>query len=83
MATSSNTPFVDLLTLLRRLEAKKIHYRLSKFREDAIAVEVAVPGERWEIEYLADGSIEVERFESDGTIGNRQLLEELTSRFSD
>ena len=29
-------------------------------------VTVAVPGERWEIEFINDGTVEVERFESAG-----------------
>jgi hypothetical protein len=29
---------------------------------------VTVPGERWEVEFFADGSIEVERFISNGEI---------------
>jgi hypothetical protein len=53
----------NLLTFLTRLEEAKIWYRLSKMRE-AIMVEVAVPGQRWEIEFFADGSIEREVFES-------------------
>ena len=33
--------------------------------EGAIMIEVAVPGERWEIDVLANGEIEVERFRSE------------------
>jgi hypothetical protein len=53
----------SLLTFLDRLEAAKVWYRLSKIR-DAILVEVAVPGQLWEIEFFADGRIEREVFES-------------------
>ena len=52
-----------LLAFLDRLEAAKVWYRLSKIR-DAILVEVAVPGQLWEIEFFADGRIEREVFES-------------------
>lgn len=52
-----------LLTFLETLDAARIWYRLSKIR-DAIMVEVAVPGQRWEIEFFADGHIEREVFES-------------------
>ena len=44
---------------------------------------VAVPGERWEIEFLADGSIEVERFISDGGIYGEEALNELFANYSD
>lgn len=33
--------------------------------EGAVMIEVAVPGERWEIDVLANGDIEVERFRSE------------------
>jgi hypothetical protein len=48
------------------LRAGKIHHRLDQYRDDAIMVEVAVPGERWEIEFLDDGTVEAEVFRSDG-----------------
>jgi hypothetical protein len=40
-------------------------------------VAVAVPGKRWEIEFIDDGSIEVEVFRSDGRIGDRAEIEQL------
>ena len=73
----------DITSLLKQLDDARIHYRLSSLRSDAIAVEVAVPGERWEIEFLDDGSIEVERFISNGKIESENTLEDLFSRFSD
>jgi hypothetical protein len=36
-----------------------------------------VPGERWEIEFLTDGAIEVERFVSRGEIEDSAALNEL------
>jgi hypothetical protein len=79
MAASIN----NVLEFLARLRAAKIQYRLNSFRRDAIAVEVAVPGERWEIEFMDDGSIEIERFVSDGTIHDESALDELFARFPD
>lgn len=46
-------------------------------------VSINVPGERWEVEFLEDGDIEVERFCSHGEIGDERLLAELFSRFAD
>ena len=46
-------------------------------------VTVAVPGERWEVEFLNDGSVEVEKFVSNGEIGGEEALGELFSRYSD
>ena len=40
-----------LISLLNDLEAHNLFYRLSKHSEHAIMVEIAVPGERWEVEF--------------------------------
>ncbi len=68
-----------LIGFLERLEEKKIYYKLNKVR-DAIMVEVAIPGERWEVEFFADGHVEVEKF-----IGQAEILgeEELERLFLD
>ena len=42
-----------------------------------------VPGQRWEIEFMSDGTVEVERFVSDGTIEDASAIEVLFSNFSD
>lgn len=46
-------------------------------------VEIAVPGQRWEVEFFADGNIEVEKFISDGTLFDKSELETLFAKFSD
>ena len=56
-----------LLDLLERLEENKIYYRINKVN-DNILVEVAIPGERWEIEVLRSGLIQIEKFISTGEI---------------
>ena len=38
-----------LIDFLNKLEARKIYFKLNKVRPDAIMVEVAVPGQRWEV----------------------------------
>ena len=40
-------------------------------------ISVAVPGERWEIEFFDDGRIELERFISQGVAGAPSALAEL------
>ncbi|HEY2589810.1 MAG TPA: hypothetical protein VGI81_28965 [Tepidisphaeraceae bacterium] len=72
-----------LLSFLNELRKGKIHYRLDQHRDDAIMVEVAVPGERWEVEFLDDGSVEAEVFRSDGTIHDSSALDGLLRRHSD
>jgi hypothetical protein len=44
---------------------------------------VAIPGERWEIEFLGDGSVEIEKFTSNGEIYGTDILNELFARYSD
>ena len=61
--TNHPNPLTNLLDFLEMLEKARIWYRLSKIR-DAVLVEIAVPGQRWEVEFFADGSIEREVFES-------------------
>ena len=70
-------PYSDLLSFLTRLESAKIHYTLEHNRGEAVMISIAVPGERWEVEFMRDGSVEVERFISTGAIEDRNLLDEL------
>jgi len=76
------------IELLERLEDKNIYYRLNKTRDDTIMIEVSVPGQRWEIEYntygrSTGGSIEIEKFSSDGTVYDEEEIETLFRDFSD
>jgi hypothetical protein len=74
--------FQKLLDFLNRLDEAKFTYRLSHFREETVAVELAVPGERWEVEFFADGTIEVERFRSDGHVSaDESLLTDLFTKY--
>ena len=75
--------FDKFLAFLAKLEQGKISYTLAHHRDDAIMVSAAVPGERWEIEFLDDGSIEVERFVSNGEIYGESALSELLAKYSD
>ena len=59
-----------------------IYYKLDKICPDTILVEVAVPGERWEVEFAADGEIVIEKFKSIG-IFEEDELEVLLATYSD
>lgn len=72
-----------LLDFLNSLEDKKIYYKLNKVRNESIMVEVAVPGERWEVEFMDDGTIEIEKFISNGNFYDEKELEYLFDNFSD
>jgi len=75
--------FTRLTASLQSLERGKIHYTLQGCRDEAMMVCVTVPGERWEVEFLTDGSVEVERFISDGAIYGEDILDKLLTKYSD
>ena len=75
--------FGKLLAFLERLDEAKIAYTMEHSRDDAIMVSVIAPGEYWEIEFLEEGNIEVERYRSNGKIDDETVLEELFARYSD
>ena len=74
---------MKLNEFLNKLEEKNIFYKLDKVREEAIMVEVAVPGQKWEIEFLDDGTIVIEKFINDGDIYDEAELDTLIRDFSD
>jgi hypothetical protein len=76
----------EFLALLHRLDRAQIFYRLSHPREEAVMIEIYVPGERWEIELVDYGDElhwEIERFRSTGEIDDDSAIEELFAKFSD
>lgn len=66
----------DLLDFLQKLEDNDIYYRLNKVR-DSIMVEIAIPGQRWEVEFMRDGEVQVEKFLTSGEILDERALKEL------
>lgn len=75
--------YAELLSFLDRLDQSNIYYSLDHIREGSMLVSVTVPGERWEVEFMKDGSVEVERFVTTSSIEGRGSLEGLFERFSD
>jgi len=72
-----------LLAFLDQLEKHNIYYRLDHVR-DSLMVLVAVPGQRWEIEFFEAGHVEVEIFTSAGNrLEDESALERLISEFGD
>ena len=69
--------------MLNRLDQAKIYYNLAHHQEDAITIEVAVPGQRWEFDCYSNGTIEVEIFKSDGSIRDESAIDELFRDLSD
>jgi len=71
----------QLLEFLERLEAANLHYVLGHYRE-SVNVQVAVPGERWEVEFFDDDTVEIEVFKSDGVlITGTDKLKELIDKY--
>ncbi|MEE9494700.1 MAG: hypothetical protein V3W04_15175 [Gammaproteobacteria bacterium] len=67
-----------LLKFLHELEKRNIHYRLEHNRDEFIMVNVAIPGERWEVEFSADEEVEIEIFKnSEGVFTDEDLLQEI------
>lgn len=76
-SADSGDPYASLLSYMAKLSEWSIHYSLCSVRPEAIMIEAHVPGEHWEVEFFADGSVEVEVFRSDGTIRDHDALDEL------
>lgn len=66
--------FHKFLKFLSRLETERVPYTLAHYREEAVMVNVSLPGERWEIEFFENGSVEIEKFISDGPIYGEDAL---------
>lgn len=73
----------EFIAILNKLEENSVFYKLNKVRNEAIMVEVAVPGQRWEIEFLEDGTVDIEKFISDKDMYDVNELETLFKKFGD
>ena len=52
----------ELYRVLRLLEQERVHYRLSRHRDDSVMITATLVGERIEIDVFEDGHIEYPRF---------------------
>lgn len=71
-----------LIDFLNELESRKIWYKLNKTCSEFIMIEVAVPGERWEVEFSVD-DVRIEKFKSDGAIYDKSEIQVLFDCHSD
>ena len=69
--------FASLLDFLEKLDHHRASYRLASIRTESVMVEVYAPGEHWEIEFMDDGALEIERYRSPGEIHGREVLADL------
>jgi hypothetical protein len=82
-----------LLAFLRGLDESSVHYGLAHYTASDVPLDLAAvtvhvtpsPSERWEVEFNKDGTVEVERFCSDGPeeADAEALLAELRADASD
>lgn len=79
MPDPNRSSLAEISAFLMRLDDGRIAYQLASVREGAVMVQIAVPGERWEVEFFPDRPIEVEVFRSDGTIAGPNMIESLFS----
>jgi len=70
-------PDLSIHQLIRELDASNTHYSLTSVREGAVMVQIAFPGERWEVEFFDDREPELEVFRSDGEIRGNETLNQL------
>ena len=77
MMTNREDIYDNLLNFLHRLNEASIYHSIDQVRPEALMVVVVVPGERWEIEFMNDGTIEVEKYRSNGTIEDETTLADL------
>jgi hypothetical protein len=76
--------FQKLLEFLKKLEDAKISFSLEFASDETIGVFISVPGERWEVDFFANGDVWVERFTNpDKEIKKEEELEELFRLYSD
>jgi len=69
-----------LLAFLDQLENEKIWYLLTHVRETVMVI-TAVPGELWEVEFFANGNVEVERYISTGNLEDESALARLFANY--
>lgn len=67
----------QLLVFVNELDRRRVQYTLGSYSKDAIMVLIAVPGERWEVEFKKDRTVDVERFRSTGVVSGSEVIDEL------
>ena len=83
MTNGTGTSLAELSNFLIRLDEFNIHYQMTSVRDGAVMVQVAVPGERWEIEFFAEDAPAIEIFRSSGEICDSGSLDRLFANYAD
>lgn len=69
--------FEKMLDFLATLKENGLSFTLHYIREDTVMVLVVEPGRYWEVEFFADGHVEVEVYESRAGVEGEEALAEL------
>jgi hypothetical protein len=65
-----------LYKLFEELNEHHLYFTVDSYVPDSIIIKVDVPGEHWEIKYVASATVKVEMFKStDGVLGEEKLTE--------
>ena len=73
--------YQSFLDLCAELDRRQVRYDIGSVRDRALMVRVAVPGERWELEVFDNGTIELERFVSQGVESDQDATSKLLAYF--
>ncbi|HEK9099067.1 hypothetical protein KFD70_06130 [Bacillus pfraonensis] len=73
----------EFIHFLNRLEDNHIFYKLSKVRRESVMVEVAAVGQRWEIKFMENGTVGIEKFIVDGDFYDGKEIDFLFADCSD
>jgi hypothetical protein len=76
-------PSMDQFTLLRLLREAGCFHRVGSLRDDSVAIDAVLPGQRWEIEFFLDEEPDVEVFKSDGKVLGADALPGLIAKWSE
>jgi hypothetical protein len=76
-------PFAKLMSIIRALEAARIHFTVSYHRYAAVSILATLPGERWEIDILEDGEVDFERFVTTGGVTGEAELKKSIAKFAE
>jgi hypothetical protein len=85
-STDHSNSLQKLLDFLDQCERRKIYFTLGRSRTEAIMVHIDAPSEKWEVEFFADGHVEIEVFRSSGPdcgLEGEDALERLFAVHSD
>ena len=66
---------------MNKLDEAHIFYVLGHNQADSVMIDISLPGWHWEVEFIADGSVDVERYESVASVQSDPTL--LKALFTD